>query len=43
MKNKNYIMDILTEQLKIAIDDMRYQDAKSIIEAIIALDEMKNF
>lgn len=41
--NKNYIINILREQLRNAIEDIRYQDAKDLIEAIIALDNAKNF
>lgn len=38
---RNYILDLLREQLSNAIEDMRYYDAKDLIEAIIALEKAK--
>lgn len=40
-ETKNYILDLLREQLSNAIEDMRYHDAKDLIEAIIALESTK--
>lgn len=40
---KDYIIDLLREQLRNAIEDMRYHDAKDLIEAIIALENTNNF